>query len=139
MIPVVLLIIYSILILILKDGPSGTEYALMRLDNTWQTLSSNFTPSTPTGTLTIRYTDLSTEDCEYINGNLFDPLPVELSAFNAHLMENNVFLSWSTESEQENAGFEIERSFDGDNFERIAFLNGAGEAMMKSYGMPLKI
>jgi hypothetical protein len=114
-----------------EGGPIGTDYAVTKVGNTWQTLASNFTPSSPTGMLTITYTDLSTEDCQYIDGIYFDPLPVELSTFNAHLMNNNVFLSWSTESEQENAGFEIQRSFDGDNFERIAFVNGAGDSNEK--------
>ena len=97
---------------------------------TWQTTgSTNFNGVTLTGIVTIHYDDdTSSIECEYVLGVLVGPLPIELSAFNGHLMENDVFLSWSTESEKDNAGFEIERSFDGDHFERITFINGAGNS-----------
>ena len=106
------------------------NYDVILVTPSWQTLQ-NITGINKTGTLTIHYDNLTTEVCEYIDGIYNDPLPVELSVFNAHLMENDVFLSWSTESEQDNAGFEIERSFDGQNFERIAFQNGAGDSEEK--------
>ena len=40
------------------------------------------------------------------------PLPVELSKFSAYLSERNVDLIWSTSSELNNSGFDIERAID---------------------------
>ena len=103
---------------------------VMAGQNTWQTTGSiHFNGVTLTGTVTIHYSDSTPSiECEYVLGELVGPLPIELSVFNGHLMENDVFLSWATESEKDNAGFEIERSFDGKVFERIAFINGAGNS-----------
>lgn len=116
----------------LGDDSRNGNYDVAKVFSTWQTSGTqDFTGLSLTGTVTIHYTDLSTDVCEYINGIYNDPLPVELSIFNGHLMENDVFLSWSTESETDNAGFQIERSFNGQNFERIAFENGGGNSEEK--------
>ena len=51
-------------------------------------------------------------------------LPVELTSFKADKKGNSVYLKWQTQSEQNNAGFEIERSVDGQGWERIGFVQG---------------
>ncbi len=51
-------------------------------------------------------------------------LPVRLGMFNAKFVENSVHLDWTTYSEQNNAGFDIERSTDAKQFEKIAFIEG---------------
>jgi Secretion system C-terminal sorting domain len=52
--------------------------------------------------------------------------PVELSSFSSTVNGNNVNLSWSTATELNNRGFELERrSSDGD-FNKIAFIKGNG-------------
>jgi len=57
------------------------------------------------------------------------PLPVTLLDFKANLNEaNGTQLKWSTSSETNNKGFEIERSADGENFENVAFVKGAGNS-----------
>ncbi len=53
-------------------------------------------------------------------------LPVELTAFEGTFKNGEVLLSWRTASEQNNAGFEIERSFDREAFTQIGFVRGAG-------------
>jgi hypothetical protein len=55
-------------------------------------------------------------------------LPVSLVGFSADSKENHVELNWSTSSETNNKGFEIERSVDGNNFSKIAFAKGAGNS-----------
>ena len=52
-------------------------------------------------------------------------VPVELSAFTASASGNNVVLNWSTATEKNNRGFEIERKV-GENFIGIGFVNGYG-------------
>jgi surface protein len=64
-----------------------------------------------------------------ITGDNFDcsALPVELLDFNARLIENReVKLTWRTASEQNNSGYEIQRSKDGTGWERIGFVAGKG-------------
>jgi hypothetical protein len=46
-------------------------------------------------------------------------LPVELVSFEALAGDRSAVLNWATASEQNNAGFHIERSTDGENFMRV--------------------
>lgn len=53
--------------------------------------------------------------------------PVELSYFSCHLRDNIVILEWTTTSELNNFGFEIQRSRDREHgFNKIGFVNGKG-------------
>jgi hypothetical protein len=54
------------------------------------------------------------------------PLPVELSVFQASLMDGNVLLEWQTHSEVNNDFFEIEKSTDGYFFQKIGQVEGEG-------------
>jgi uncharacterized delta-60 repeat protein len=54
------------------------------------------------------------------------PLPVELTAFTAALRGAAVALAWHTASEKNSARFEVERSRDGRNFERIGTVAAQG-------------
>jgi hypothetical protein len=56
------------------------------------------------------------------------PLPVKLTSFEANVNDETTLLTWSTSSEINNKGFEIERSTDGENFEMIGFVRGAGNS-----------
>jgi len=53
-------------------------------------------------------------------------LPVELASFTAELINEDVELLWSTETEENNERFEIQRSSDGISFETIDYVAGAG-------------
>lgn len=62
------------------------------------------------------------------------PLPVELVSFNANPLGSDVTLNWTTASELNNAGFEIERSQNGLDFTQIGFVTGKGNsAELNSY------
>ncbi len=54
------------------------------------------------------------------------PLPVELTSFSAAVVKNQVKLSWSTATEKNNKGFEVERKQVNGNYEVIGFIHGAG-------------
>jgi hypothetical protein len=54
------------------------------------------------------------------------PLPVELTSFTATANAEGVLLNWTTATETNNHGFEIERSEDGTEFYTVAFVQGAG-------------
>ncbi|MBK9099911.1 MAG: T9SS type A sorting domain-containing protein [bacterium] len=53
------------------------------------------------------------------------PIPVELISFTAKVVKNKVILNWSTATELNNLGFEIERKTTGE-FYTIGFTEGQG-------------
>jgi len=100
-----------------------------------------------TGTLTgylARDADLALGDGQVtsVNGNTqtgfstlplseaASPLPVELTAFTAQQDGETVRLAWTTASETNNAGFEVQRrrsgNEDADAWDRLSFVDGAG-------------
>jgi hypothetical protein len=54
------------------------------------------------------------------------PLPVELTSFTASAIAGKINLNWTTATEINNSGFEIERSFDGNTFFAVGFIKGNG-------------
>ncbi len=54
------------------------------------------------------------------------PLPVELTSFTSAASAEGVTLMWTTASETNNKGFEVERSNDGNVFSGIGFVSGHG-------------
>jgi hypothetical protein len=56
------------------------------------------------------------------------PLPVELTSFTANVRGNFVVLDWSTSTEKNNKGFEVQRknSSAKENWQEIAFVEGNG-------------
>ena len=53
-------------------------------------------------------------------------IPVELVSFTASVVKDGVELTWKTATETNNLGFEIERSSNGGEFTKIAFVDGNG-------------
>jgi hypothetical protein len=67
-----------------------------------------------------------------LNSDLF--IPVELTSFSAEVSEQEIVLNWTTATELNNQGFEIDRSFDNETFEKIGFVPGFGTTTeSKSY------
>jgi hypothetical protein len=62
------------------------------------------------------------------------PLPVELTSFTAYVQKNSVTLNWSTASELNNNGFEVQRSLLNSEFVTVGFVKGAGtSSLQKEY------
>ena len=59
-----------------------------------------------------------------------NPLPVTMLSFTARNVNGDVLLNWSTSSEQNNKGFNIERSVDGKNYSFVNFVKGAGNSVV---------
>jgi hypothetical protein len=55
----------------------------------------------------------------------FLAIPVELTSFTANVVDHTVVLNWSTATETNNFGFEVEKK-SGSNYRTIGFVNGAG-------------
>jgi hypothetical protein len=68
-------------------------------------------------------------------------LPVELTSFNASEKNNIAILNWSTATETNNVGFEIEKKESGSVWNKIGFISGNGTSSSKnsySYSDKLK-
>jgi hypothetical protein len=61
---------------------------------------------------------------DYTGTDQNNALPVTLTAFSATAAGKDVVLNWSTQSEFNNEGFEIERSLNNSYFESIGFVKG---------------
>jgi len=59
--------------------------------------------------------------------------PVELSGFSAVSLGNKVALQWTTETETNNMGFEIERKYKYGDWKKIAFSKGSGTSTRKIF------
>lgn len=102
------------------------NFDLNEFPTTYQTISNAFSGVTLTGEITLNFNDGSSVGCVYEEGEWQNPLPVDLIRFTGQLEKNNIILSWQTASESENLLFDIERSFDGFDFEVIGMTPGAG-------------
>ncbi len=75
---------------------------------------------------------LAIDDFE-LTGPTNNPLPVSLLSFSAkRTSENSVDVNWITGNEENNKGFEVERSLNfNDGFESIGFISGKGNSKEK--------
>jgi hypothetical protein len=55
-------------------------------------------------------------------------IPVELVSFTANVSENNVILNWSTATETNNSGFQVQRCTEEKNWFAISFVEGMGNS-----------
>ncbi len=63
-----------------------------------------------------------------------DVVPVELTSFTATSNGSDVTLNWSTATELNNFGFEVQRSYSGSDFSTVGFVTGHGTTTeSKSY------
>lgn len=60
--------------------------------------------------------------------NTSSPLPVKLTEFVGVAKADDAILSWTTATEINNAGFDVERSVDGYTFEKAGYVKGAGNS-----------
>lgn len=61
-------------------------------------------------------------------------VPVELTSLSASVSGKSVIINWSTATEKNNMGFEIQRSSDKTSFAKIGYVNGSGSTTeIKNY------
>lgn len=68
------------------------------------------------------------------------PVPVELTSFTATIVDRNVQLNWSTATEVNNRGFEVQRKSSTGDFVPVAFIEGHGTTQQpQSYSYTDKV
>ncbi len=96
-------------------------------------IPNNFSPNSNETQL---FAQIESSTCNFMVPFVYDTsqLPVSLLSFKGQNMEGNNVLKWSTATESNNLGFDIERSLDGKNFERIGTVDGGGTSKdVRSY------
>ena len=61
------------------------------------------------------------------------PLPVIYLYWRASKQDDNAKLEWATTMEQNNKGFDVQRSMDGDSWNTLTFVPGAGNSQTPQY------
>jgi hypothetical protein len=94
------------------------------------------TVTTPNNSYKLTRAGLTSFSPYAISSNAAAPLPVELVAFGAARTDKGVQCTWKTASEKNNSHFEVERSHNKQQFEKISTVAGAGtSASSHSYSV----
>lgn len=95
-----------------------------------------FSSSTDTVRNIISLTNNNFMDYWYTGTDENNPLPVKLVNFAAKSQKGNVIVTWKTSEEINNKGFEVERSINGRNFQKVGFVKGAANSsILNSYSL----
>ncbi len=109
----------NIFSLIDSVGSATTTY----IDNV--TSASNYTYRV------IAYDDSSVSNYSNEASLLITEVPVELTSFTANIGDHKVILNWTTATEKNNKGFEVER-FINNNWAKIGYIEGRGTTTSKN-------
>jgi photosystem II stability/assembly factor-like uncharacterized protein len=109
---------------------AGAPEQVFKTTDGGMTWLSDFTGGNEIALYKIKFTDnmiglICGSDGKFLRNTDF-VIPVELTSFIASVSGNDVRLLWSTESELNNSGFEIDRSDKINNWEIISFISGSG-------------
>lgn len=128
------------------------KVVIVAVNNSTSAAQQTFSIQSGTVTQFTPYVTSETRNCERGNGLqvadasvtvTLDPLsittlvsdyiqvPVEFNSFNAEAIKDGVRLNWETATEQNNKGFEVQRSIDNITFLPIGFIRGSGTTTEK--------
>lgn len=123
------------------DWPNGTSGQPVKVGELWVV----YTREGHYACMEITYTDSSNGQPGYgtyfkfrykyqPNGtrNLTGVIPVELTSFIGNVNHNNVTLQWITSSETNNAGFNVERKSNSEEWATISYVSGKGTSTEKN-------
>lgn len=113
------------------EDVSLTSPTLYHYENgTW----NKQTGTTSSTTRSLTYTGYTGTFSPFAIGNSLTPLPVTFVSFKAkaQVADQSVLLNWETSSETNNAGYNVERSFDGINWVKIGEVQGKGNSLAVS-------
>jgi hypothetical protein len=97
--------------------------------------SNHVNTTSPSNVPTLGGTGFTSFSDFGVSGNMDNLLPVELAAFTANIDKRHVTLNWSTISESNNTGYDIERKTAESNvWSKLSFVEGHGTtALPQSY------
>ncbi|HEX2788357.1 MAG TPA: T9SS type A sorting domain-containing protein [Ignavibacteria bacterium] len=113
---------------------AGTETGVIKTTNSgvsWTSFATGMPKYVPVDELVLQTTTQTGfafthgRSVYYTDG----PLPVELASFSAVVNERNVTLNWTTSTEENNSGFDIERrTITNENWAKVGFVQGNGNS-----------
>jgi hypothetical protein len=68
-----------------------------------------------------------------LNGTVISPMPVTLSSFTGIYNNNSILLKWETTREDQNEGFEVQKSIDAINFNKVGYVEGNANTRLQSF------
>jgi len=110
-----------------NDGEGLTDFGTGQVGhwngNTYDEIAADISGSGPYVIQNLQYI---TSFSPFIVGNAV-PMPVELASFTANVISRDVKLNWTTATETNNAGFEIQRSqIENGNWTKAGYVTGNG-------------
>lgn len=106
----------SLIVLLSVDGGQTFPYTVFRAGG----------PSLATAPITTSTFVPNSSQWKTHAYSLAGIVPVELTSFTASKTQGGILLEWSTATEINNAGFEIERSVQGNEYKTVGFIQGKG-------------
>ncbi len=127
-----------------KEYYVGTSIGLYKTESmtgtiAWTQEAANDLGNVVVTSLSLRPIDnvfaIGTHGLGMWRGTVVAAVPVTLVNFKGAIQNKNAALSWNTENETNNKGFEVQRSYDGSQYKTIGFVPGAiNSSTSKSYG-----
>jgi len=115
------------------EPPNVDHFDSNTVVNQWQELTFDYSSAIGTTGITLTLIpDMDPGPRVHASVNYMDNIrftgvvPVELTSFTGAFVGNDVELKWSTATELNNRGFEIQRSINGSQFATVAFVEGQG-------------
>jgi photosystem II stability/assembly factor-like uncharacterized protein len=110
----------------------GTTEQVFKSTNSGINWYSNFSGTDNTELYKIKFTEnqvglICGSDGKFLKNNDYS-VPVELTNFTANADGNEVQISWTTQTELNNSGFEIYRLTHGTDWQKISFVPGSGSS-----------
>lgn len=111
---------------------NATKLALVKYDagTGWEYLGGSGATNGSGSITSGNFTTFSSFMLANQNGGT-NPLPVELTNFAAKSRQSEVQLNWATASESNSDRYEIERSLNGKNFEKVGVMKASGNSTVE--------
>lgn len=115
---------------IYSNNVDGTSWGSSKIiDNSAANIGDRLSLAIIDGNPAMSYQDNTNTDLKYARSNFTTGLPVELTYFRGKTTKNGTLLTWQTASEENNDGFEVQRSTDGKEWQILDFVQGNGTTL----------
>ncbi len=94
----------------------------------WENMGGTAVGDATSGSITSTETFTSYSPITFATKSFDNPLPVTLLNFDTYCNGNEILFDWSTASELNNDKFEIQKSYDGERWEKVATIEAYGNS-----------